>query len=268
MSDPTQGPIPEERHAAEERWTVLQGLDEWLRTPMIILSLVWLGLVIAELIWPGNEIFLVFGILIWIIFIAEFLLRLVIAPAKFEFLKNNLLTVIALILPAFRMLALFRALRFLRLVRGLRLVRIVSTANRGMNALRAGLGRTGLGYVFAATVLVALLGAAGMMAFENEAAGNQGFESYGEALWWTAMILTTMGSSYWPVTSEGRLLCLLLSIYAFTIFGYITAGFASFLIGHENRQQNAGSTAAELQALRDEVRELRSDFQAGSPGPG
>lgn len=74
------------------------------------------------------------------------------------------------------------------------------------------------------------------------------------------MILTTMGSSYWPVTTEGRLLCLILSIYAFTIFGYITAGFASFLIG-QDRHRPSTSEANELRALRLEVVELRRDLK-------
>ena len=51
-----------------------------------------------------------------------------------------------------------------------------------------------------------------------------GLRSYWDAVWWTAMIMTTIGSDYWPKTTEGRLLALLLSVYAFSIFGYITAG--------------------------------------------
>jgi len=38
--------------------------------------------------------------------------------------------------------------------------------------------------------------------------------SCGEALWWTAMIMTTMGSQYWPQTIEGRMLCVFLALYA------------------------------------------------------
>lgn len=64
-----------------------------------------------------------------------------------------------------------------------------------MRALGASLSRRGFGYVIALTVLVTFTGAAGMYAFENETPG--GMKGYGEALWWTAMILTTMGSQYW-----------------------------------------------------------------------
>ena len=48
------------------------------------------------------------------------------------------------------------------------------------------------------------------------------------AVWWTAMLLTTMGSEYWPRTPEGRVLCLLLALYAFAVFGYVTAAIAAY----------------------------------------
>ena len=35
--------------------------------------------------------------------------------------------------------------------------------------------------------------------------------------------MTTLGSEYWPKSTEGRLLCFLLAVYAFAVWGYITA---------------------------------------------
>jgi voltage-gated potassium channel len=47
------------------------------------------------------------------------------------------------------------------------------------------------------------------------------------------MLLTTMGSDYWPRTAEGRLLCLLLAVYAFAVFGYVTAAIAAYFVGRD-----------------------------------
>ena len=44
------------------------------------------------------------------------------------------------------------------------------------------------------------------------AAAGGGLKSYSDALWWTCMLLTSIGSEYWPHTAEGRLLCILLAI--------------------------------------------------------
>ena len=155
------------------------------------------------------RLFEIFGTIIWIVFIVEFLVRLALAPEKAAFLRRNWITVIALVVPAARLLRAFRIFRVARSVRGLRLVRVVSAANPGMNALRTSMGRRGLGYVLSTTVLVALLGAAGMLAFEPASEVEGGFKGYGDALWWTGMLLTTIGSSFWPQTVEGRLLCFL-----------------------------------------------------------
>jgi voltage-gated potassium channel len=47
------------------------------------------------------------------------------------------------------------------------------------------------------------------------------------------MLLTTMGSDYWPRTPEGRFLCLLLAVYAFTVFGYVTAAIAAYFVDRD-----------------------------------
>lgn len=92
-----------------------------------------------------------------------------------------------------------------------------------MRSLSASLGRRGFGYVAAVTLVITLVGAGGMYAFESNIPNKTGLNDYGSALWWTAMLMTTMGSEYWPQTPEGRVLCFLLSLYAFTVFGYLTA---------------------------------------------
>lgn len=237
MGPSEQVPPPEE---AKERLGALADLEAWLSTPMHLLSAVWLALVVAEFAWGTSRLLETVGTVIWVIFLAEFALRLALAPDKLGFLRANWLSIIALIAPAFRLLRGFRLLRFARAARGLQLVRVVGTANRGMNALRGAMRRRGLGYVAALTALVDLVGAAGMYAFERAPETEGGFTSFGDALWWTSMLMTTMGSAYWPITAEGRVLCLLLAVYAFAVFGYITAAFASFFVGRDAEQR--GST--------------------------
>jgi voltage-gated potassium channel len=123
-----------------------------------------------------------------------------------------------------------------------------------MKALGASMGRRGFGYVVALTVIVTFTGAAGMYAFENDRPG--GFRSYGEALWWTAMVMTTMGSADWPESAEGRVLCVILALYAFAVFGYVTAALATYFVGRD-----AASEEAELAGAR-EVGELRAEIAA------
>ena len=252
-----------------ERYELLQRLESWLETPMLVLAFVWLVLLVVELIRGESLLFYFLGTIIWVVFILDFAVKLVLAPDKADYLKGNWLTAISLLIPALRIFRVFRAFRLLRLARtgrGLRLVRVVGSLNRGMKALGASLSRRGFGYVIALTVLVTFAGAAGMYAFENAAPG--GPHSYGESLWWTAMILTTMGSQYWPQTAEGRVLCVFLALYAFGVFGYVTAALATFFVGRDADSIDAELAGAkQLAVLRDEVIALRDEIRALSRQP-
>jgi voltage-gated potassium channel len=101
-----------------ERTTVLRQLEDWIELPMLVLSFAWLLLVLAELIWGDIRAFEIFGTAIWIVFIAEFALRLWIAPRKAEFLRNNVISVVALVAPAFRVLRVLRFARAIGAARG------------------------------------------------------------------------------------------------------------------------------------------------------
>ncbi|GMU66333.1 MAG: hypothetical protein AMXMBFR36_26070 [Acidobacteriota bacterium] len=255
----------------KERYELLRRVEDFLEAPMLVLAFVWLALLVVELTWGESLLFESVGTIIWIIFILDFAMELVLAPDKVAYLKSNWLTALALLVPALRLFRVFRVFRLLRLARvgrSFRLLRVVSSLNRGMRALGASLSRRGFGYVIALTMLVTFTGAAGMYAFENGSPG--GMESYGEALWWTAMVLTTMGSQYWPETVEGRVLCVFLALYGFAVFGFVTATLATFFIGRDADNDEAELAGGrQLAALREEVIALREELRrAAAAGSG
>jgi voltage-gated potassium channel len=268
-SEKQNGTAGDRQVLERERYELLQRLEDWLETPMLILAVAWLALLVRELVWGESVAFVVIGTIIWVVFILDFVLELVLAPRKIAYLQRNWLLVLSLLIPALRIFRVFRAVRLLRLARvgrGVRLVRVLSSLNRGMRALGLSLKRRGFGYVLALTVLAAFAGAAGMYAFENDAPG--GLVSYGEALWWTTMVLTTMGSQYWPQTLEGRVLCVFLALYAFAIFGYVTATLATFFVGRDAEgKESELAGARELIAMRDELTAMRDEIRALSPRP-
>jgi voltage-gated potassium channel len=125
----------------------------------------------------------------------------------------------------------------------------------------------------ALTLIVLLTGAAGMYAFERDE--GQTLSTYGKALWWTAMVLITMGSEYWPKSPEGQILCLLLAVYGFTVFGYFTALLATYFLGRDAEDKETEIAGAgqieelqhEIQLLRQEIRSLRVSPPSTHPGP-
>ena len=71
------------------------------------------------------------------------------------------------------------------------------------------------------------------------------------------MLLTSLGSEYWPQTAEGQALCLLLGIYGFCVFGYITATLASYFVGNDAQDKDAPvAGAADIKALQKKIDQL------------
>jgi voltage-gated potassium channel len=223
-------------HLRRERWKLTARVVRMLEVPMLVLSGVWTALLIIELTRGLSAWLEIVNDFIWAAFIAQFALEFFVAPDKRVYLRKRWVTALSLPLPALRLLRLARVGRIARVFRasrGVRLARVLAAINRGMRTLAIAFRRRGLGYLVFLTLIVAATGAAGMYRFEFDAPGGPGFQNYGTALWWTAMLLTTMGSDYWPRTPEGRILCLLLAVYAFAVFGYVTAAIAAYFVGKD-----------------------------------
>ena len=252
------------RQIKSERRSLVVQLEDWLETPMLVLGFAWLALLVYELIWNLSPALEIAGTIIWIIFILDFILKFTLAPDKTDYLKANWLTALSLLVPAlrvFRIFRVFRVFRAARAVRGVRLFRVLTSLNRGMKSLGSSFRRRGFGYVVALSVIVVFAGAAGMLAFENEVEG--GIKTYGDALWWTAMLLTSVGSEYFPQTLEGRVLCFIIALYGFAVFGYVTATLATFFVGRDAENAESEIAGAEdVKALRDEITALRTEIKS------
>lgn len=251
MNNRAKTDMQELHHA---RWELLEHINAVTDKFMTSLAFVWLGLLIIDFTRGLNPLLQTISNAIWALFVVDFVLEFIIAPKKGAYLRRNWLTALSLLLPALRVLRIFRPFRVLQATRAVRtvsFVRLVTSLNRGMGATARALGRRNLGYVVAFTVLVTFAGGAGMALFESPQslyeAGHierldptAGLTDYSEAVWWTAMLITTIGSDYWPQTVEGRILCWMLSVYALAVFGYITAALASHFI--DSDRQTAGSS--------------------------
>jgi voltage-gated potassium channel len=275
LAHQNQAPENEKEELEKERYELLERLQDALEVPMIVLGLGWLVLLIVELTSKLSPLLELVSNVIWVIFVLDFLLKFVLAPQKLPFLKKNILTIISLALPALRVLRVARFVRLIRTVRAarsLRLVKVIGSLNRGIRSLGATMQRRAFGYVMALTFIVLLTGAAGMFAFERNE--GQALTTYGKAVWWTAMVLITMGSEYWPKSPEGQILCLLLALYGFTVFGYFTALLATYFLGRDAEDKNTEiAGAGQIKELQHELRLLRQEIQSlrmsppAQPGP-
>ncbi len=258
-----------------ERESALLQLEEVTERPMQFLGLFWLVLLVLDLTRGLSRTLSAVSAVIWVIFIVDFLVRLFLAPHKKAYLKRNWLVAISLAVPALRIFRFIRAFRALGAIRSLSLVRIIGSVNRGMNSIRRGMKRRGFGYVVLITIIVIVAGAAGMVGFEHNESAHTPFTSYAYALWWTGMVITTLGPSIWPTSPEGRALCFLLAVYSFAVWGYITASLATFFVG-QDAEHDEGEVAdkksiallrSDIMNLGSQLREIREGLASGSARP-
>src|SRR4051812_12299987 len=85
-----------------ERRQILRTLEGWLEVPLLVLGFLWLALLIIEYVWGERPWLATTSDFIWIIFIADFVVKFALSPDKLKYLKGNWLTLIALALPALR----------------------------------------------------------------------------------------------------------------------------------------------------------------------
>lgn len=221
----------------KERLSLLQNINELTNKPLYYLSFLWIGIIAFELTVGVSPFFEYLSFAIWIIFIIDFLMELIIAPRRLHYIRENWINALSLVLPALRIFRIFRVAKLLKAsksLRSLNLLKIIASLNHGVMTLRSAAQSYGIKYILPLTGIIMLVGAAGMMFFEGPhssvSAPDRGINNYGDAVWYTAMLMTTMGSEYWPHTIEGRILTFIISVYSIAIFGYVTATLASFLI--------------------------------------
>ena len=248
----------------------LSAFERKLEWPMLFLSFIWLCILIAELAsgsWPSL---MIVGTGIWLIFILYFCMRLLAADHRMDFVKKNWLFITAILVSALRFFPFLQSypmVRGLTATFGIQVVWIFASADQGMRFLREVLGRRGAGYALALTCVVIVAGAAGMLHFEGDPVDPRSLQTYPEALWWTAMQMTNIGTAYSIRTAGGRILSLGISIYAAGMFGYLTALFATFLIDREIKEPKLEiAHQKSVQEIHDEVVQLRRVIEVLAAG--
>lgn len=68
--------------------------------------------------------------------------------------------------------------------------------------------------------------------------------SYGKALWWAFMNVTTVGSNIVPKTATGEVLCVVLAAAGMMLFPIFTAYITARFQPHRQKKQDGDAPAA------------------------
>jgi voltage-gated potassium channel len=213
-----------------DRNQLVNRINRALDVPMAVLSVVMLGLVLTDLLvhvppeargWLNR-----LNWAIWGVFALEFALKFALAPGKRAYMRIHWFDALVVIVPMFRVV---RALRVLRVTRAFPLFRFAAFIGMGLRGTRRFFRHYWLGYLLALSCLVMVAGAAAAYMLERDVPGTR-FVTYGDALWWSAALLTTIGSDLNPHTGLGRLLAVAMMGYAMVVVVYVISALSNELL--------------------------------------
>ena len=215
------------------RWRRVEAIADRMDKPLTVAGVVFALLVLAETVLePGGTLGRVFALLswaLWLVFAAEFAVRLLVAPSRTRFLRSSWWQLIFLALPFFRFLRPLSRLRVARLGRTLSAgIRSGRTASRRLS------GRTA--WLASLTTIVVLSASQILFVYGR-------YDDYGDALH-AAALATITGTATGQDGGVARVLDVVLATYSVVVFAAL-AGIlgAYFLERQPGEEGDPGSPA-------------------------
>jgi voltage-gated potassium channel len=265
-AEPRPGQPRSERDAA-----FLERFEAWMRLPIIVSAI--LPLIVTP--GPDDWISVLIGVASWLVFLVDYVVhaRRLVRYRRTRLGRFDLFVVVATA-PWF-LLPGAHAGGFVVLLRLARLARL-AMASRGARRLFQRLGRV-------AAVAIGIVFVASLVAYHAEHPVNPEFATFGDALWWGIVTLTTVGyGDIVPKTPTGRWAAVAIMITGIAVLGLLAGALSSFFRlgpGDADNGSSAGHPAgtpgdaalaaltAEVAALRGQVEALTARLTRTPPGP-
>jgi voltage-gated potassium channel len=204
------------------RHDLVDRIERITKFPMTVLGVAWLVLAIvvlsADLNGSASEVLVGGLFVLWVVMLAEYLVRLVVTPDTPGYLRRRWVEPATVLLPA---------------LQGWHVVGIEKMSlllHEGELRVESILKHHSLFRVLIAVVAVLFLGAWLVLLFEEKAKGSN-IHAYPDALWWAIVTVTTVGyGDRYPVTEGGRVVAVILMLVGIGLIGVLTATVASVFI--------------------------------------
>jgi voltage-gated potassium channel len=204
------------------RHDLVDRIESVTRFPLSVLGAAWLAIAIVVLtshVKGSASTALVATIFVlWLVVLVEYLVRLVITPDSINYLKRRWAepaTVVLPVLQAWHIIGIERVSLLLR---------------EGELRLETILKHHSLYRLLIAVAATLITGAWLVLLFEENTKGSN-IHSYGDALWWAIVTVTTVGyGDRYPVTPGGRIVAAVLMLVGIGLIGVLTATVASVFV--------------------------------------
>jgi voltage-gated potassium channel len=242
--------------------------------PMTALAFLMIPVLLIPLIRPLHgsvaASFDAVDYVIWALFAVDYGVRFGLAPDRLRFARTHVFDLAVVVLPFLRPLRALRALRGLGGLRALRLLqasRLAAFLGTGFGHARSIIRRRGLHYVAGLVIAIMFVAAGLEVAFEAHARGST-IHSYGGALWWAVVTVTSVGyGDQYPVTVAGRAVAVVLMITGIALFGVVAASIASYFVEQDQDRRVEARMDEILIVLNRLEARLDAAERGSAPGP-
>mgnify|MGYP000093482265 FL=1 len=167
------------------------------------------------------------------VFFLDFLIRFFRAESKLAYMKWGWIDLLASI-PANGVFRLGRIARVVQIIRVIKAYRSIShiVENIFKNHMKGT-------FTFAVIVAFMLILFSSVLILEVETAPNSNIKTAEDALWWAYVTITTVGyGDLYPVTTEGRIVALVLMTAGVGLFGVFTGYLASWFVEPDKEKED------------------------------
>jgi voltage-gated potassium channel len=243
-------------------------MEKWSdRTRPVIVAAAFAPFVVATLATDSREaLFFLVDFASWGVFLVDLIVRLFIDRRYLRSGKGVFdLTIVLATFPWY-VLPGAGGMEFLLVFRLARLARVMRSSDffSSMGAALRRFGGLGI-WIVGATLFSAQM-------VMNAEPPESGYETFGDALWWAIVSLTTVGyGDLFPVTPFGRMAGVIMMLTGLAALGSVAAILSSMFMASgsdeaaDGGDDDAGEVAEELRALRAEVADLKVTIEDSSP---
>lgn len=222
-----------------------------MKKSVIIFECIMFVLVLVSLFFAfsDNENFIKLDWAIWVIFVLDYVIRLIHSENKWIYFKKHPFELIAII----PFDSLFRAARLVRLFR---VIRLIGIGSRYLTPIYKLLKTNGLDKVLIVTIILLFVIPIPIVLLEPS------INTFADALWWAVVTTTTVGyGDISPETPIGRTLAVILMLVGIGIIGTLTSAITSFFNkedkkSHEKHFLEILRTIEEIDSLTKEDIEI------------
>ncbi len=235
---------------------------------ILILSVIVLGSLVADTAFqlpPAvSAVLQKVDTLVCLVFLGDFACRFHSAKSKREFMKWGWIDLLASIpnpSGGIPWLSQLRWDRLVRLFRIIRLIRALRATHKITHLLLRDKFRTGVASMALTSVLLLTFSSLGILICEQPDP-QANIKTADDAVWWSVANITTVGSAdKYPVTTEGRLLAMVVMISGVGLFGGLSGLAASFFIGTNEKGIVAeeNKILAQLEKLEAKIDRLKRE---------